>query len=64
MDYHEATREKPLFLTIGITRKAYDLTWKHEGAYVEHGCMDIMRFTQKKEFLKVMGPNRTKHLGY
>lgn len=37
-----------------ITRKAYDLTWKHERAYVENGCMDTMRFTQKKQSLKVM----------
>lgn len=27
----------------------------HEGAYVEHGCMDTTRFTQEKESLKVMG---------
>lgn len=40
---------------MGITRKAYDLTWKHERANVEHGCMDTTRFTQEKESLKVMG---------
>lgn len=27
----------------------------HEGAYVEHDCMDTTRFTQEKESLKVMG---------